>query len=361
MPMGTCRVTGQSSSIRGARGRYNPCRPDRPQTSPPDSALIPIRGALRSAAQAAVLLLASCADRPPPPPEFGAERAWSHVVRQMSFGPRYGGGKGHDRQLAWMLDELRFRADTVITQEFTALGENAKPLKLTNVVARFRPEAKDRVLLVANWDTRRRADASPEPLDRRLPVPGANLNASGVAVLMEVAELIRRQPPAVGVDLLLADGDDYSAVLRMAGTRHFLESIPGYRPRYAVVLHAVGDVDARFALDTSTASPSGEPARRMWKAARRLRADSVFLAGRPAEVRTPSGRRMADYPVEHQGPLLAAAGIPTIAIADPEYGPLNRRWHTTDDIPAYLSKETLARVGRTVVAALWAELADPEE
>jgi glutaminyl-peptide cyclotransferase len=304
--------------------------------------VIPTRGAVRSAALAGVLLLAACADRPPPAPEFSQDRAWSHLVRQLSFGPRYAGAPGQRRQLAWMVEELEFRADTVIQQKFTATDSAGKALAMTNVVARFRPELADRVLLVANWDTRRRADGSPEPLDRKFPVPGANLNASGVAVLMEMAQLFKQQPPPVGIDLLLADGDDYSREVQMMGTRHFIRSMPGYRPRYAVVLQAVADANAGFPMDSASAVQAAEPARRMWDAARRLRYDSVFLPQTASAV-------------ANQGPVLAAAGIPAVVVADREYGPLNMRWHASDDLPRFLSKETLGLVGRTLAAAIYAE------
>jgi glutaminyl-peptide cyclotransferase len=291
---------------------------------------------------AGVLLLASgCADRAPPVPAFNQDRAWSHLVAQVSFGPRYPGSRGHTRQLAWLMEQLRFLADTVVQQKFTATGEDGRRLELTNVVARFRPELQDRVLLVANRDTRRRAERSPDPLDRRLPVPGANVNASGVAVLVELATMFWDQPPPVGIDLLLADGDDYSNEVQMAGTNHFVQSMPGYRPRYAVVVQAVADVEARFPVDTSAA-----PARRLWAVATRLRHDSLFVA------RAESGA------VADQGAVLEGAGIPTVVVADREYGPLNLRWHSKDDLPRFLSAETLGRTGRTLAALLYT---DPPE
>ncbi|HEU0301159.1 MAG TPA: M28 family peptidase [Longimicrobium sp.] len=285
-----------------------------------------------------LLLPAACADRDPPMPEFNQDRAWSHLVAQVSFGPRYPGSRGHAWQLAWLMEQLTFLADTVVQQKFTAAGEGGRRLELTNVVASFRPELRERVLLVANLDTRRRADRSPEPLDRRLPVPGANVNASGVALLVELATMFWEQPPPVGIDLLLADGDDYSNEVQMAGTNHFVRSMPGYRPRYAVVVQAVADVEPRFPVDTSAA-----PARRLWAVARRLRQDSLFAA------RAESGAA-AD-----QGAVLEAAGIPTLVVADREYGPLNLRWHSKDDMPQFLSAATLARTGHTLAALLYTE------
>lgn len=303
--------------------------------------MIPPGRAARSAALAGALLLASCAERTPPAPDFSSSRAWAHLVRQLSFGPRYAGSEGHVRQLEWMMEQLAFRADTVFQQKFTAPAPDGKTLELANVVARFRPELRDRVLLVAHWDSRRRADGSPDPLDRRFPVPGANVNASGVAVLMEMAQLFKEQPPLIGVDLLFTD-DDYAPQVEMAGTRHFLRSMPGYRPRYAIVLQGVADVDARFPVDAGSARSAGEPARRMWEMAATLNYDSVFVADTAPEMK-------------NQGPVLAAAGIPAVVVSDREYGPLNMRWHAWDDKPEFLSRETLDLVGQTVAATLYSE------
>src|SRR6185503_20309802 len=43
---------------------------------------------------------------------------------------------------------------------------------------------------------------------RSLPVPGANDGGSGVAVLLEVGEAMKRRAPRVGVDLVFFDGED---------------------------------------------------------------------------------------------------------------------------------------------------------
>jgi len=289
-----------------------------------------------------MLLLASCSRGAPPPPEFSDARAWTHLRSQMGFGPRYPGDKGSQRQLLWLLDELKFRADTVIQQPFTAPGEGGRPVKLTNVLARFRPELRDRVLLVAHRDTRRRADGSPDPLDRRFPTPGANVNASGVAVLMEMAQLIKEQPTLVGVDILFADGDDFRDEADFAGTRHFLARMPGYRPRYAVVLQGVGDRLAEFPRDSLSVATAAQATARVWDAAKAADADSVFV------------QRTAP-PMRNAGRVLAAAGIPTVIVADREYGPDNMRWHAIADRTEFVSRETLGLVGRVLATAVYGE------
>src|SRR5207249_4211827 len=128
--------------------------------------------------------------------EFNGQTAFGYVQQQMTFGPRIPGTPAHRAAGDWILSQLRTRADTVIVQEIPY----ASPLQLRNFFARFRPAATDRVLFLAHWDTRPRSDQSQNLGQQRLPVPGANDGASGVAVLLGVADALKQRAPALGVD-----------------------------------------------------------------------------------------------------------------------------------------------------------------
>jgi len=86
--------------------------------------------------------------------EFKGTTAFSYVEKQMSFGPRIPNTPGHDKMGDWLLAELRTRADTVIVQDFQQRTRKGQTLKLRNFFARFRPQAPDRILFLAHWDTR---------------------------------------------------------------------------------------------------------------------------------------------------------------------------------------------------------------
>ena len=73
-------------------------------------------------------------------------------------------------------------------------------LKLTNIIASFYPDIRDRILLCAHWDTRPWADEDPDVANRLTPILGANDGASGVAVLMELACIISKNEPRYGGD-----------------------------------------------------------------------------------------------------------------------------------------------------------------
>src|SRR6185295_7691081 len=98
----------------------------------------------------------------------------------------------------------------------------------------------ERVLYLAHWDTRPHADQSANLAARRMPVPGANDGASGVAVLLGVADALKAKVPASGVDLLFVDGEDYGDFADsndvLIGSRYFAaHQPPGYAPLYAVL------------------------------------------------------------------------------------------------------------------------------
>lgn len=290
------------------------------------------------------------AEQAPPPllaperPEFDGQAAHALLRDQVAFGPRIPGSPGHQAQLAWMLERLAPLADTVLTDSFTHThSTTGEELPLTNVVARFRPDESRRLLFLAHWDTRPRSDAAPSPEDRALPVPGANDGASGVAVLLQVAEHLATASPPMGVDLLFVDGEDYGPTSddMYLGAKHFAATWPEERwPVYGVLLDMVGDADPAFPIEGNSADYAPQIVQRVWGVAGRLGYGSYF----PLDA----GPRIGDdhVPLNH-------AGIPTIDIIDFEYGPGNAYWHTPDDLPEHTSASTLLMVGEVVLELIY--------
>src|SRR5512135_3915469 len=148
-----------------------------------------------------LLLAGSCGGSVPrPAPEFSGEAALAYARTQLDFGPRIPGTEGHRRMAAWLDSLLRARADTVVVQTWDHTAVDGRTVAMSNFIARFNPRATDRLLFFAHWDTRPRADG-PGSRDTLAPVPGANDGASGVAVLLGMADALKKVPPAIGVDL----------------------------------------------------------------------------------------------------------------------------------------------------------------
>lgn len=301
------------------------------------------RAQVRLGAAMAGLLVAACGARGKPAVhEFDSARAFTYLEQQVRFGPRIPGTAAHDSTGDWILARLRERADTVIVQDIPYRTPAGQALHLHNYLARFRPAEAERVLYLAHWDTRPRADQSANLAAQRQPVPGANDGASGVAVLLGVADALKAKPPAVGVDLLFVDGEDYgdfadsNAVL--IGSRWFAAHQPaGYPPLYAVLFDMVGDKDLHIGYEGNSQGFAPEVVDLVWRTAADLGYRSVFV---PQVAIT-----LIDDHVS-----LQRAGIHAIDVVDFSYGPGNSYWHTTEDTLDKVSAQSLQIVGDVAVA-----------
>ena len=270
--------------------------------------------------------------------EFNGHTAFTYVEQQMAFGPRIPNTPGHEKMGDWLLTTLRARADTVAVQDFRWTTRKGANLHMRNFFARFRPQATDRVLFLAHWDTRPFADKSQNLGQQRMPVPGANDGASGVAVLLGLADVLKAAPPTIGVDLLFVDGEDYGdfndSTETLIGTRYFAKhQPPGYTTLYAVLLDMVGDKDLQFYQEGYSMSAAPEVVQRVWQTAERLGYSKVFIPR--------AGQTLIDDHVP-----LQQAGIRAIDVIDFDF-PYH---HTTEDTIDKVSAESLQIVGDVAVA-----------
>jgi len=281
---------------------------------------------------ATCLALACSARGGEKPREFGGTRAFGYIEQQMRFGPRIPGTAGHERTGDWILQHLRATADSVVVQSITHVTRHGETLHLRNFFARFRPGAADRVLLLAHWDTRPHADQSQNLGQQRLPVPGANDGASGVAVLLGVADALKAKPPALGVDLLFVDGEDYGDFTRDS-TDVASHQPSGYQPLFAVLFDMVADKDQQFYYEGNSQAFAPEVVDRVWRTAADLGYGRIFVPGvRPT---------LTDDHV-----ALQKVGIHAIDVVDFDYP----YWHTTEDTVDKVSAGSLQVVGDVAVA-----------
>ncbi len=294
---------------------------------------------------ALVSLLAACRDAPAAPPrEFDGARAFQYIEAQVGFGPRIPGTDGHRQEATWLDSMLRVRADTLIVQRWNHVTAKGDTLALTNFIARFRPAAAERVLYLAHWDTRPYSDG-PGSQDRAAPVPGANDGASGVAVLLGVADALRKTPPGIGVDLLFVDGEDFADFYKepndvLIGSRYYAgHQAPGARPDYAVLFDMVGDRDLRIPREPNSVIAAPDVMANIWKTARRTGHADVFVDA--------DGEALTDDHVE-----LQKAGLRAVDLVDFSYGPSNSYWHTRDDTIDKVSARSLAAVGDVAMALI---------
>ena len=300
----------------------------------------------------ALLALGACqqSESAPAGTPFDGEVARGYVKAQLDFGARVPGTEAHRKAGDWITEQMRQRADTVIEQRWNHVTAKGDTLALRNIFARFRPAATTRILYVTHWDSRPVSDQADDPAKRALPVPGANDGASGVGMLIALADLLKQTPPTVGVDLLFVDGEDYGTfgppdVDVLLGSTYFAANMPsGYQPIFGVLWDMIGDADLQIPQEGHSAERAPEVVARVWETAARLGYQQYF----PPRV----GSAITDDHI----PLLDK-GLRVIDVIDLDYlGPPGsgkpNYHHTPEDTLDKVSARSLKIVGDVAYALI---------
>ena len=271
---------------------------------------------------------------------FNGGAAYNYAKAQVDFGPRVPGTLAAKQAGDWIISQMRARADTVIVQSFTYTTAAGKKLPLRNILARFRPDLKERVLYLTHWDSRPISESAATEAERKMPVPGANDGASGVGMFVALADVLKKKKPNVGVDLLFTDGEDYGQfgppeVDVLIGARYFATHLPSpdYKPLYGVLWDMIGDKDLRIPYEMNSFQQAPEVVSRVWQTASDLGHADVFVQE--------SGGEITDDHI----PLLKA-GLRVIDVIDLTYPP----HHTPQDTMDKISAKSLAIVGDVATA-----------
>ncbi len=280
-------------------------------------------------------------------PAFDGARAFRLLEAQVDLGPRCPGSSGHIEGAKLISRELGRHADGWRFQDFSrTIG--GKRLAMKNIIGWFNTGASRWILLAAHWDTRPTADYEVTAEKRRRPIPGANDGASGVAVLLELARILRERKPNVAVLMVFFDGEDYGPTgsEMYLGSKHFAAdlrdslSVNGKPAKvdYGILLDMVGDRNLGIYREKHSVDAAPEVVEKVWAAAKALGYQDRF---RP-EVR---------YTVEDDHVPLIRAGVKCIDVIDFDYGP----WHTLDDTPDKCSAESLKVVGEVIARVVYQE------
>ncbi len=281
----------------------------------------------------AALLLSATTCKEAPAPQFDATSAFGYLTQQVGFGYRIPGTEGHRKTGDWIDSLLRARADTVIVQSWSHITTKGDTLELRNFLGRFKPGAAERILFLAHWDTRPIADGA-NSKDSTRAVPGANDGASGVALLLGVADALKHIAPSIGVDLLFVDGEDYGDFTAtpadvLIGSRYYAAHQPsGPKPLFAVLFDLVADKDLQIYQEGNSLTGAPEVVDRVWEIAKDLGYGQYFIAS-PKHM-------LNDDHLE-----LQKVGIRAIDVIDFDY----EYWHTPEDTVDKVSAQSLQIVG----------------
>jgi acetylornithine deacetylase/succinyl-diaminopimelate desuccinylase-like protein len=277
-------------------------------------------------------------------PQFDGQRAYGYLRAICALGNRKSGSQGmmqqqqliakHFKELGVEVEYQRFEGTHPITK---------KPVPMANIIVRWFPERRERILLCAHYDTRPLPDQDPNPRLRKEGVfIGANDGASGVAVLMELGHHIKSLPERYGLDFVLFDAEELVYGRRgtyFLGSRHFAEDYAKGNRDYeyvaGVLLDMVADADLTiFQEQQSVGWANTRPiVESIWNTAARLGVDEFIP-------------RVGYMVQDDHLPLNRYGNIPVIDVIDFHYPDRqNSYWHTTNDQPGRCSAASLGKVG----------------
>jgi Zn-dependent M28 family amino/carboxypeptidase len=164
-------------------------------------------------------------------------------------------------------------------------------------------------------------------------------------VLLAMADALKKRPPAIGVDLLFVDGEDYGTfspeVDVLLGSKYYAANQPaGGPPEFAVLLDLVGGQRAQFRREGNSVIGAPSVVDHLWETASRMGYGNLFLPE--------SGGSSTDDHVP-----LQQVGIRAIDVIG-EYGPGTSYpwWHTTEDTVDKLSADILKGVGDVMIGVI---------
>ncbi len=291
-------------------------------------------------------------------PTFNADSAYQYVKAQVDFGPRVPNTAAHKACGEYLAAKLEQFGAKVYNQYADLVAYDNTILKARNIIGAYNPDSRRRVLLCAHWDSRPYADEDSDKKTRQTPILGANDGASGVGVLLEVARQLQQQAPAIGIDLIFFDAEDYGIPTFYKGQykpdtwclgSQYWGRVPhvqNYNARYGILLDMVGGKNATFYQERFSKRTAGKQVKKIWDAAHRLGFGSFFPKQDGTEV---TDDHMYVYNLQK---------IPCVDIinydpnCDTGFGDF---WHTHDDNMDVIDKGTLNAVGQTVLEVIYNE------
>ena len=292
-------------------------------------------------------------------PDFNPDSAYSYVVQQVAFGPRVTNSVANEKCAAFLIHKLKSWCPDVTVQKATATAYNGTILTFRNIIASYNPGTNNRIFLCSHWDSRPYADHDPNPKYHNKPIDGSNDGASGVGILLDSARQISILKPAIGVDIVLFDAEDYGPPQDWKSDENterfwglgsqYWASHPhreGYFARYGILLDMVGAPNATFLMEALSMHYARDIVKLVWETANRIGFSRYFLYDEGAQI------------TDDHVPVNKIMGIPTIDIIhldrNSETG-FYPYWHTTKDNLASIDKATLNAVGQTLLTVIYNE------
>ena len=292
---------------------------------------------------------------------FDKARAFSYLEYQVNAGFRVPGTKTHLEVKDWIVQTLTdAKASMIMTQPFTHMDDK-KEIHMHNIIAEFKAtsdiENPKTIVFAAHWDSRPISEKDIIEGNRTFPLPGANDGASGVAVLLEVANQLKSIERPCNVRLLFFDGEDYGDFLGssqstfndldagnvLLGSKFYAQNHGKKSPDFIVLIDLIGKEGLTIYREPYSEVRAKEANDIVFSVAKNLGYTSVNDTSKPRFVDEISTNPIIDDHI----PLLKV-GIPSVCLIDLDYA----AWHTTNDTVDKCSPDSLEMIGKVLLGVV---------
>jgi glutaminyl-peptide cyclotransferase len=270
-------------------------------------------------------------DAPPPDKTggFDGKRAFAHVAKQVSFGPRPAGSPALAQTQAYILSELKSYGCAVDTDAFSA-DTPAGRLPMKNILVRIPGEKPGVILLGTHYDTLLKEN-----------FVGADDGGSSTGVMLELARLLCAQHGKYAVWIAFFDGEEamkqWSDTDSRYGSRQMAARLSTSgdikKIRAFLLADIVGGRKAQF-LRESSSTPTLIDL--VWNTAAKLGYSPIFL------------NDMTSAEDDHDS--FMKRGVPAVDVIADFVN--NGYWHTPQDSLDKISPTTLAIVGHVFLESV---------
>ncbi|MEW6468457.1 MAG: M28 family peptidase [Bacteroidota bacterium] len=277
-------------------------------------------------------------------PDFNADSAYAFTQAQVDMGPRVPGTPAHQKCLEYIVAKMRSYGLQVVVQTGSVAAYNGKTMPVKNIIASYKKENPDRVLLCGHWDTRPFADKDSVNSDK--PNDAASDGASQVAVMIEIARLLSLSRADVGIDFIFFDMEDYGEEY-CQGSQYWAQNlhVPNYYARYGILMDMVGGRGAKFPIEGHSWQYAPAVVQKIWKKASELGYGNYFDYAKTNPI------------TDDHYYVNTMANIPCVDIIqiDPVTGSFGEYHHRHSDNMDIIDRNTLKAVGQTVTAVVYSE------
>src|SRR5712664_2317918 len=286
-------------------------------------------------------LTSTAASAPPqvaedaPPPEktggFDGKRAFAHVAKQVSFGPRPSGSQSIIQLQDYLQSELKSYGCTVETDAFTADTPVGR-LPMKNILVKIPGEKPGVILLGTHYDTKR--------LDNFV---GADDGGSSTAVMLELARLLCPQHGNYAVWIAFFDGEEamkqWSDTDSRYGSRQMAARLSASgdikKIRAFLLADLVGSRNVHF-MRESTSTPALTEL--VWSTAAKLGYSGIFIN----DVTS----------VEDDHDSFLKRNVPSVDVIDLDREHDVPYWHTPQDTQDKVSAKSVAITGHVFLESV---------